>query len=165
MISAAKRFVLEAAGWILLVAGVAAMVLPGPGLLLIAAGLAILSQQYEWAERRLDPVLLRGLKGAAYGVQTWPRIAASVLAALSLNGVAVLFFLRPPPPSWWPLWNRLWLPGGLGTGVTLILSSLVALGLIVYSYRRFHGKPEAIGALEGEIKEATKASYRPHPWE
>ena len=48
----AKRVVLEAAGWLLLVVGIAALVLPGPGLLGVFAGLALLSQQYEWAERR-----------------------------------------------------------------------------------------------------------------
>jgi hypothetical protein len=42
---AAKRLVLETLGWVLLVAGVAAIFLPGPGLLGIFAGLALLSQQ------------------------------------------------------------------------------------------------------------------------
>lgn len=32
-------------GWVLLALGLAALVLPGPGLLMIAAGLAVLSQQ------------------------------------------------------------------------------------------------------------------------
>lgn len=156
----AKRLTLEIAGWVLLVVGIAALVLPGPGILLTAAGLAVLSQQYEWAERRVDPVMLRGLKGAAYGVQTWPRILASVAGALSLNLVAALWIVSPPVPSWWFLWDWLWLPGGLGTGITLILSSLIALGLIVYSFRRFHGKPEAVAALEGRIDEADEEA----PW-
>ena len=43
------------------VLGVAAIFLPGPGLLGIFAGLALLSQQYEWAERRVEPVRLRAL--------------------------------------------------------------------------------------------------------
>ena len=65
MTGAAKRILLEVLGWLLLLAGIAAMVLPGPGLLLMAAGLAVLSQQYTWAERLLDPVLLRALRAAA----------------------------------------------------------------------------------------------------
>jgi uncharacterized protein (TIGR02611 family) len=60
-----RRVVLEIIGWILVVAGVAALVLPGPGLLMIFAGLVILSQEYEWAERRLEPVKVRALRGAA----------------------------------------------------------------------------------------------------
>ena len=46
---------IEVGGWTLVVAGVAALILPGPGLLLLAAGLVVLSQQYAWAARRLEP--------------------------------------------------------------------------------------------------------------
>ena len=78
MARTAKRVVLETAGWILLVLGIAAMVLPGPGLLGVFAGLALLSQQYEWAERFTEPVKLRALKAAAEGVETVPRIVLSL---------------------------------------------------------------------------------------
>jgi uncharacterized protein (TIGR02611 family) len=42
------------AGFALMVAGTAMLVLPGPGLLAIAAGLAILAREFEWAKRLLD---------------------------------------------------------------------------------------------------------------
>ncbi|MDP3892270.1 PGPGW domain-containing protein, partial [Nocardioides sp.] len=74
----AKRIGVEAVGWVLVVVGIAALVLPGPGLLMIFGGLAILSQQYEWAERRLDPIKYRALKGAAESVETYPRLCASL---------------------------------------------------------------------------------------
>ena len=45
-------------------------------------------------------------------------------------------------PEWWPLSETLWLPGGLWTGITQIASGVIAVALIVYSYRRFHGNPE-----------------------
>ncbi|NYI44489.1 hypothetical protein BJ993_001569 [Nocardioides aromaticivorans] len=154
MTGAAKRILLEILGWVLLLAGIAAMVLPGPGLLLMAAGLAVLSQQYTWAERLLDPVLLRALRAAAEGVETWPRIIASTLGALGLGAFGALWIVKPDVPSWWPIDEKWWLVGGPWTGVTLILSSLIALGLLVYSYRRFHGKPEARAALESKIDEA-----------
>lgn len=154
MTGAVKRLLLEVVGWVLLLAGIAAMVLPGPGLLLMAAGLAVLSQQYTWAERLLDPVLLRALRAAAQGVETWPRIIASSLGALSIAAFGVLWFIRPDVPGWWPVADSWWLPGGAWTGVTLVLSSVLALVLIGYSYRRFHGKPEALAALEGEIDAA-----------
>ena len=160
MTGAAKRVVLEVLGWVLLLAGVAAMVLPGPGLLLIAGGLAVLSQQYTWAERLLDPVLLRALRAAAEGVETWPRIVASTLGGLVLGGLGVLWIVGPDAPSWWPVADRWWLFGGPWTGVTLIVSCLIALGLLVYSYRRFHGKPEARAALEGQISEADEERRR-----
>ena len=141
-----KRVLLEALGWILVVGGIAALVLPGPGLLGLFAGLAILSQQYEWAERRLDPVKQRAFQTAADGVRTWPRIVMSVLAGLAIIGVGVLWGLRPPAPGWWPLDESWWLLGGWGTGATLILSGLIALALIVYSYRNFRegDKPEPV---------------------
>lgn len=44
------------AGWTVLVVGVALLVLPGPGLLVIAGGLLLLSTEYEWAARLLRDV-------------------------------------------------------------------------------------------------------------
>ena len=152
MTGAARRIVLETLGWVLLLLGVAAIFLPGPGLLGIFAGLALLSQQYDWAERRVDPVRLRALRGAAEGVETWPRIIASCLGAVVLAACGVLWIIKPPAPGWWPLSDAWWLPGGIWTGVTQIGSAVIALALIVYSYRRFHGKPEALDELRKEME-------------
>lgn len=152
MTGAAKRIVLEGLGWLLLVLGIAAIFLPGPGLLGIFAGLALLSQQYDWAERRVEPVRLRALRGAAEGVETWPRIIGSCVAALVLVACGVLWILKPPAPGWWPLDDAWWLPGGVWTGVTQVASAFIALALIVYSYRRFHGKPEALESLKRDIE-------------
>ncbi|WP_457205929.1 PGPGW domain-containing protein [Nocardioides sp. P5_C9_2] len=155
---AAKRLVLETLGWVLLLAGVAAIFLPGPGLLGIFAGLALLSQQYEWAERRVEPVRVRALRGAAEGVETWPRIVVSVLGALVLAGFGVLWISYPPAPEWWPLAESWWLPGGLWTGVTQVASAGIAVGLIIYSYRRFHGKPEAVAKVRPKADSESPAT-------
>ncbi len=154
MTGAAKRIGLEVLGWTLLLLGVAAIFLPGPGLLGIFAGLALLSQQYDWAERRVEPVRLRALRGAAEGVETWPRIIASCVGAVVLAVCGVYWIIKPPAPGWWPLSDAWWLPGGVWTGVTQIASAVIALALIVYSYRRFHGRPEARAALDREIDDA-----------
>ena len=137
--AALKRLVLETLGWTLVVVGIAALVLPGPGLLAIFAGIALLSQQYEWAERRLEPIKQRALGAAAEGVETWPRIVISVVGALVLLGCGVLWIWNPPAPDWWPVGDSWWLIGGLATGATQVASGLIALALIVYSYRRFRG--------------------------
>lgn len=50
----AKRVGVGVAGTSVLGAGVAMLVLPGPGLVVIVAGLAILATEFAWAERRLD---------------------------------------------------------------------------------------------------------------
>ena len=152
MTRAAKRIGLEILGWVLLVLGVAAIFLPGPGLLGIFAGLALLSQQYDWAERRVNPVRVRALRSAAEGVQTWPRIIASCLGALVLAAVGVFWMIKPPAPGWWPFAESWWLPGGVWTGVTQVASAGIALALIVYSYRRFYGKPEAVEQLKREME-------------
>lgn len=151
MTAVAKRLVLEILGWVLLLAGVALIFLPGPGLLGMFAGLALLSQQYGWAEKRVEPVKLRALRGAAEGVETWPRIILSLLGVTVLVVSGALWIVSPPTPGWWPLPEWLWLPGGIWTGVTQVASGLIALALVIYSYRRFHGHPEAVEDLQREI--------------
>jgi len=49
-----KRIAVTIAGFAVLLAGVALLVLPGPGWLLIFVGLTILATQYVWAERLLS---------------------------------------------------------------------------------------------------------------
>lgn len=132
-----RRIALEALGWLLVVGGIAALVLPGPGLLAIVAGLALLSQQYEWAQRRLEPVRRQALRTAADSVSSWSRILTSALGVAALLGLGVLWCVKPDVPGWWPLSGRWWLPGGWGTGVSLIASGLIALALIGYSYASF----------------------------
>ncbi len=154
MTGAAKRLVLETLGWLLLVVGVAALFLPGPGLLAIFAGLLLLSRQYDWADRRVEPVRLRALRGAAEGVETWFRVVASCCGALMLAALGVLWIVRPDSPRWWLFDDSWWLPGGLWTGVTQIGSAIIALALIIYSFRRFHGNPDAVEQLRQEIEGA-----------
>lgn len=135
-----RRLVLEALGWLLVVAGIAALVLPGPGLLALFAGLALLSQQYAWAERRLEPVKGRALEAARQGVKTWPRIVASLSGCAVLIGLGIVCGLDPDVPDWWPVDARWWFPGGWGTGVSLIVSGLIALATIVYSFKVHRGR-------------------------
>ncbi len=146
--SAARRVLLEAVGWVLVVAGVAALILPGPGLLMLFGGLAILSQQYAWAERRMRPVEARAKRAAAEGVETVPRIILSSLGAAWLMGLGVLWLVRPDAPSWWPVRDSWWLIGGWPTGVTLLASGIIAAALIVYSIKNFRGADDPRRAAE-----------------
>ena len=55
----------------------------------------------------------------------------------------VVWIWNPPAPSWWPFDDGWWLLGGWGTGITQVLSGLIALAMIVYSYRRFRVREPA----------------------
>ena len=131
-----------ALGWTLLVLGVAALVLPGPGLLLVAAGLSVLSQQYDWARRRVDPIKDRAFDLARASVRSRGSIALSLALAAATAAVGVVWGLHPPAPGWWPLDERWWLPGGWGTGSSLLGSALIAVGLLGYSHHRFRPRPD-----------------------
>lgn len=138
---AVRRLALETLGWALVVLGIAALFLPGPGLLMLFAGMVVLSQQYEWFEKRVDPVKRIAMEGASRGVQSWPRVVASLAGVTWLIGLGIFWGVHPPAPRWWMFSPDLWFVGGWGTGATLIFSGFVALGLLVYSFRRFRGSP------------------------
>ncbi len=123
-------------GWVLTVAGIGLLALPGPGLLTLVAGLAILSQEYDWAERRLHPVKEKAFEAAAAGVETWPRILLSKLGALVLIAVGIVWWVNPTIPEVWFVGPRLPF-AGWGSGLSIVLSGFIALGLLLYSIRRF----------------------------
>lgn len=50
----AKRIAVALVGTALLLAGVAMLVVPGPGLLVIIAGLAVLATEFAWASAALS---------------------------------------------------------------------------------------------------------------
>jgi hypothetical protein len=124
------------AGWVLVVLGVAALILPGPGLLLLLAGLVLLSQEYEWAARRVEPVRRKAYDVARSSVSSTLRIASSVMGALGIVVVGVVWWLDPRIPQVGPVGPALPL-GGWTTGSGIVISGLAALALVAYSVRRF----------------------------
>lgn len=144
---AVKRLLLEILGWTVLVLGVLALFLPGPGLVLTFAGLAILSTQYTWAKRITTPVKIKAWRGAAEGVETIPRIVLSLLATLFVTASGALWLWSPPAPAWWPVHEDWWLFGGDAVGFTLIGSSVLGMGLLAFAVHRFYRKPDAVEAI------------------
>jgi len=69
-----KKFLVALIGGTVLLIGLAMLVLPGPGLPIIAAGLAILATEFIWARRAM-----RRAKGAVarvrrtFGIKDWLR--------------------------------------------------------------------------------------------
>jgi uncharacterized protein (TIGR02611 family) len=49
-----RRIAISVIGFALILVGIVFLVLPGPGLLVIVAGLAVLGTEYVWAQRTLN---------------------------------------------------------------------------------------------------------------
>lgn len=130
----------EVLGWTLIAAGIVMLVLPGPGLLGLLAGMTLLARHYVWARRILDPLKDRAIEAARYGVATWPRIALSALGAAAVFAVGVIWWVSPTIPTF-EIINITVGPklpaAGWGTALGIIVSSLVAWILIIYSVRKY----------------------------
>ncbi|QCW49412.1 hypothetical protein FE634_01430 [Nocardioides dongxiaopingii] len=124
----------SALGWTLLAVGVVLFPLPGPGLLLMVAGLAVLAEQHAWAARRVDALRDRALAGARRGVSTHARAALSLTVCAALAASGLLWVWAPDQPSWWVLPAWTWLPGGPWTGVGQVVSGLLTLALVGWAY-------------------------------
>jgi hypothetical protein len=133
---ALRKIAVTILGWALVLLGLAAIILPGPGLLLLLLGLIVLSQEYEWASRRVEPVKLRAFDVARQGVSSYPRILLSTLGACCLLAAGIGWGVNPSIPTIGPVGPNL-PAGGWVTGASLIGSSVIAFGLLAYSIRRF----------------------------
>lgn len=140
MPAAVRRTLTFFAGWILVLLGLIALVLPGPGLLLLLCGLVVLATEYTWAQRWVRPVEVRAIALAHRNVQRWGTVALSALGALCLIAIGIVWGLDPRIPTWWILGPHLPF-AGWGVASSLIGSGLIAMGLLVYSVVRYRGKP------------------------
>ena len=126
-----KRFAVTIAGAALLVVGVAMMILPGPGILLIVAGLAVLATEYVWARTLLVRAKKEAKKVQDAAVASKARTAGSLLFALVLCGIGVAMLTVDSVSI--ELLNRFWSPvtGGimLVTGLILITTTVLTLKL------------------------------------
>ena len=130
----AKRVAALVFGGAVLIVGIILLVLPGPGLLLVLGGLIILANEFPAVEKYVDPVQDRAMKAAEDSVSSPLRIAGSVLAGLALLAAGVVWGLNRELPL-----------GGWATGSSLILSGIVLLALLVYSYRRVQARRTTAG--------------------
>lgn len=120
-----RRAGILVAGGVLVLVGLALLVLPGPGLLLVFAGLVLLAREFPALDRYVVPVRERALQAAEESVSSPLRLAGSVLAVLALAGAGVAWGLvRELPFSGW------------SAGSSLILAAFLLAGLLVWSRRR-----------------------------
>lgn len=126
----ARRVVVSIVGLTFLLAGVAMVVLPGPGLVAIAAGLAVLATEFAWAERRLHQCRDRAAQATALMTANPLGYAMLVVSSLSMivAGTILLSMVE----------------GMAMVGVTLLLSGLGAAALALPTVRRRLGlEPDA----------------------
>ncbi len=81
-----------AAGLVVLLAGLAMIVTPGPALVVIPIGLAMLSLQFDWAEKLLERALERatGAGEAAKSLSRRQKILGAVAIVLGVACVVAL---------------------------------------------------------------------------
>ncbi|MFG2084688.1 PGPGW domain-containing protein [Spirillospora sp. NPDC048824] len=121
----ARRGVMLVVGGTVLLAGVSLLVLPGPGMLMVLAGLLILAREFPSVNRFVEPVRMRAIQAAEESVTSWWRLTGSVLTGLALIGAGVLWGLEPRLPL-----------SGWSTGSGLILSGIILFALLYWSYLR-----------------------------
>src|SRR3954451_1340757 len=129
-----KTAVIAVLGGLLTVAGIALLVLPGPGFVLVAAGLAVLATgvavlatRFSWAKKPLDYAKDKAQEGVEEVAKSPWRAAGAVLAALVLVALGVLALAGEALP----FMNAF-------TAVVLILSGLFLVGTVVFARRQWN---------------------------
>jgi hypothetical protein len=117
-----RTVVVAVLGGLLTLAGIALVVLPGPGFVLIAAGLAVLATEFEWARKPLDYAKGKAEDGVhEVGRSRWrAALAATCALALVVVGALVLAGVDLPFTNSF-------------TAVVLVLSGLFLVGTVVYA--------------------------------
>ncbi len=79
------RLSVAAVGFAILAIGVVMLVTPGPGLLVIIAGLAILAHQFAWAARALEKAKQRAAQAKEVALRRAPTRRAEAPRATNID--------------------------------------------------------------------------------
>lgn len=128
-----KRSIVTIVGLLIVVGGIALMVLPGPGILLVVVGLAVLATEYAWARNLLGAAKEKAVKAQEEAVASPWRTGATVIFALAMigAGVAMLLVEDVAWPAWDSLFDTFWTPltGGIVIVTSVILLTTTALAV------------------------------------
>jgi uncharacterized protein (TIGR02611 family) len=127
---ALKKSAVTILGAALLAVGLAMMVLPGPGILVIVAGLAVLATEYMWARSLLDKAKTQAEKAQEAAVASRSRTAGTVVFALLMIGLGVAMLVVDVDVPFW---------GGV-TGSVLIVTALILLTSTYLTIRAGRGE-------------------------
>jgi hypothetical protein len=120
-----KTVVVAVLGGLLTLAGIGLLVLPGPGFVLVAAGLAVLATRFTWAKKPLDYARVKAEQGVEEVGKSPLRAAGAAIAASVLIVLGVLALAGVELP----FINAL-------SAVVLILSGLFLVGTIVFARKQ-----------------------------
>lgn len=128
-----KRSIVTVVGVLIVALGFALMVLPGPGILLVVIGLAVLATEYAWARDLLGTAKEKAVKAQEEAVASPWRTGATVLFALGMiaTGVAMIVVDDVSWPVWDGLLDSFWKPltGGIVIVTSVILLTTTALAI------------------------------------
>lgn len=136
-----KRSAVTLVGVCLVLGGIALMPLPGPGIVVVVAGLAVLATEYVWARRLLRRAKAEAERAQEEAVASPARIATTVLSALAVCGVGITMLVVEDVH--WPVWDSLidyvWSPT---TGAVVVVTSLIPLVTTAVSLRSSREKQD-----------------------
>jgi uncharacterized protein (TIGR02611 family) len=97
-------------GSLVVALGVVAIPLPGPGWLIVIAGLFVLATEFLWAERLLEFTKLHVKRWTDWvkGRPVWVRVLIGLATAAFVYGVLVVTLHLAGVPRWVPGWVPLW---------------------------------------------------------
>ena len=120
-----KTVAIAVLGGLLTLAGIGLLVLPGPGFVLVAAGLAILATRFSWAKKPLDYAKEKAQEGVEEVGKSPLRATGAALAALVLVVLGVLALVGVDLPF-----------VNAFTAVVLVISGLFLVGTVVFARRQ-----------------------------
>ncbi|MDX6208273.1 MAG: hypothetical protein QOE24_664 [Frankiales bacterium] len=129
-IRAVRLMAVTIVGGVLLVAGVAALVLPGPGMLLCILGLIVLASEYVWAQRSLHWARRKSQQSIERGASSRLATYASVVGGFGLLVVGVVELIVGVP----------WVTS-LSAAMFLVSGSVI-IGTTAWSRRQYVRAPD-----------------------
>jgi uncharacterized protein (TIGR02611 family) len=97
-------------GGLVVALGLAAIPLPGPGWLIVIAGLVVLATEFLWAERLLEFTRTHVKRWTDWvtAQPIWVRLLIATATAAFVYGVLVVTLHITGVPDWVPGWVPLW---------------------------------------------------------
>jgi uncharacterized protein (TIGR02611 family) len=149
-IRAVRLMSVTVVGGLLLVAGLAALVLPGPGMLLCILGLIVLASEYVWAQRSLHWARRKSQQSIERGASSRLATYGSVAAGIGLLGVGLTELIVGLPVV-----TSL-------SAVMLMASGLVVIGTTGWS-RRQHLRAQP-GSGRDLLVQSSRQRFPGHGW-